>query len=272
MDILDFLPKYPNIDQTKYSVLNPYEDGFYEAIFHKKEFYELKLDRTEIFPKERGMLTKYQKTIARYMSSHTPYDRLLLVHQMGLGKCVLPGTEIYINNNLEKIENLWDLYKTEETPDQHGIWTIPKISLNTTSYDCYYNSVVEKRVLNLYKQYIKEIVRKISLSNGSTITATKMHKILTQEGWKNDILNTDEVAVLDNDKISYAQIVNIDEFLYEGWVYDVEVEELHNYVANGIVTHNTCSAIGAIEQIKEEESTFDGAVILDTIFLKIMRN
>jgi len=86
MDIVDFLPKYPNIYNTKYDVMNPYNEDFYEAIFRKKEFYELKLDKVEIFPKERGMLTKYQETVTRYMSSYTPYDRLLLVHSMGSGK------------------------------------------------------------------------------------------------------------------------------------------------------------------------------------------
>lgn len=86
MDIKDFLPKYPNIDKSEYGVLNPYEESFYEALFRKKEFYDNRLERVEEFPKERGMLTKHQKTIAYYLSSHTPYDRVLLVHQMGSGK------------------------------------------------------------------------------------------------------------------------------------------------------------------------------------------
>lgn len=99
MDIVDFLPKYPNIYNTKYEILNPYNENFYEAIFRKKEFYELKLDKVEIFPKERGMLTKYQETVTRYMSSYTPYDRLLLVHSMGSGKtCSAIGA-------VEKIKN-----------------------------------------------------------------------------------------------------------------------------------------------------------------------
>lgn len=87
MEIVDFLPKYPDIVQSKYPVLNPYEDeNFYNTIYHKKEFYENKLGRTEEFPRERGMATKYQKTIARYLSSKTPYDEAILVHSPGLGK------------------------------------------------------------------------------------------------------------------------------------------------------------------------------------------
>ena len=86
MNVKDFLPKYPNINQTEYDVLNPYESDFYEALFHKKEFYENKLERLDEFPSGRGVLTKYQRTIVRYISNHTPYDRLLLTHFMGSGK------------------------------------------------------------------------------------------------------------------------------------------------------------------------------------------
>jgi len=104
MNIEDFLPKYPSVEQSKYPVLNPYDD-FYEALYHKKEFYENRLERTEVFPKERGMLTKYQKTIARYMSSHTPYDRFILIHSMGLGKtCSAIGA-------IEQIKNETSLFK-----------------------------------------------------------------------------------------------------------------------------------------------------------------
>ena len=80
--ITDFLPKYPNIDNTQYPVLNPYENAFENVLFHKKEFYENKLSEIEVFPSEKGELTKYQKTIARFLSSHTPYNGLLLVHSM----------------------------------------------------------------------------------------------------------------------------------------------------------------------------------------------
>jgi hypothetical protein len=76
MDILDFLPKYPYED----------EKNFYYDIYRKKEFYDNVLQRVEPFPKEAGQQTKYQRTIARYLSSYTPYNKLLLVHSPGLGK------------------------------------------------------------------------------------------------------------------------------------------------------------------------------------------
>jgi superfamily II DNA or RNA helicase len=85
-DIYDFLPKYPNISENKNTIFNPYNDNFYQNIFRKKEFYDEKLDKTEDFPDEVGGLLKHQKIIARFFSSHTHYDQLLLVHEMGTGK------------------------------------------------------------------------------------------------------------------------------------------------------------------------------------------
>jgi superfamily II DNA or RNA helicase len=103
MNIEDFLPKYPNVEKTEYPVLNPYEDvDFAPSIYSKKEFYENRLEKEEIFPTEKGLLAKHQTTIARYLSSNTPYDRLLLVHQVG---CVDPNTPILLwDGKIKKAE------------------------------------------------------------------------------------------------------------------------------------------------------------------------
>ena len=85
-DIYDFLPKYPNINNDSNEIFNPYDDNFYQNIFRKKEFYDEKLDKTEDFPEEVGGLLKHQKIIARFFSSRTDYNQLLLVHEMGTGK------------------------------------------------------------------------------------------------------------------------------------------------------------------------------------------
>ena len=85
--ITRFLPKYPNISAKNDSnLLNPYNGDFYNTIYNKKEFRELKLEKTEAVPTQPGNLMKHQEIIARYMSSHTPYDGLLLFHEMGTGK------------------------------------------------------------------------------------------------------------------------------------------------------------------------------------------
>ena len=83
-DISDFLPKYPSISDE---YLNPYpNESFNKSIYHKKEFYEERLDEYESKPSQKGQLMKHQKIISRFLSSHTKYDSLLLYHYMGTGK------------------------------------------------------------------------------------------------------------------------------------------------------------------------------------------
>jgi DNA helicase-2/ATP-dependent DNA helicase PcrA len=45
-------------------------------------------------------------------------------------------------------------------------------------------------------------------------------------------------ALADHD-LAYPTIVAIDEFHYEGWVYDLTVADTHNFVAENILCHNT---------------------------------
>lgn len=85
-DITNFLPKYPNIQKLEREIFNPYEEDFYESIYKKKEFYDEKLQAVEDFPESKGTLMMHQKLIARFFSSQTLYDQLLLVHEMGTGK------------------------------------------------------------------------------------------------------------------------------------------------------------------------------------------
>jgi len=86
-DIENFLPKYPLVEQvSQESILNPYDDNFYHTIYRKKEFYDERLDETEDIPTVPGEQLKYQKFIARFLSSQTPYDQVLLFHEMGTGK------------------------------------------------------------------------------------------------------------------------------------------------------------------------------------------
>jgi superfamily II DNA or RNA helicase len=81
-DITDFLPIYPEIDEADFSF----------DIYRKKEFYNERLKQSEIVPKVPGQLLQNQKIMTRYMSSRTPYDKMLIVNEMGTGKtCLTTG-------------------------------------------------------------------------------------------------------------------------------------------------------------------------------------
>lgn len=82
MDIIDFIPIYPNITDINFS----------KKIHDKQEFNDLTLETRESYRLEQGTLLKHQATLARFMSSGTPYNGLLVVHDMGTGKtCAAVG-------------------------------------------------------------------------------------------------------------------------------------------------------------------------------------
>ena len=194
MNIEDFLPKYPNINNTRYDKLNPY-DNFYDAIFRKKEFYDNKLSQDEPFPKEKGSFTKYQKTVIRFLSSATPYDKVFLIHDMGYGKCVLPETKININNKLYTIENIWNKYHTNITNDNiNGIWADTKEKLDITSFDVQNNKIIKNNITKLFRQFINENIKTVITKSGKHLSCTIAHKLYCNESWKNEIKIVDIIS------------------------------------------------------------------------------
>ena len=81
MEIEDFFPKYPNIHQKDEKILNPYTVPFNDVIVSKKEFNELKLKRAERL-QEKGDKYNHQKIISRFLAAMTPYNEILLFHEM----------------------------------------------------------------------------------------------------------------------------------------------------------------------------------------------
>src|SRR5262249_21206030 len=47
-------------------------------------------------------------------------------------------------------------------------------------------------------------------------------------------------------EVFYARIVEIEDVDYNGWVYDFEIDEHHNFVAGGVLCHNTVQLLAAI--------------------------
>ena len=82
MDIADFLPYYPYIE----------DNNFNKVIFSKKELRDIQILPIERFPENKGDLLSHQILLSRLLSSYTPYDGMLLFHEMGTGKsCTVVG-------------------------------------------------------------------------------------------------------------------------------------------------------------------------------------
>lgn len=109
MEVEDFFPKYPNInnDETAPSYLRPYNGlSFEQVLYNKKEFKDLKVSKEDEYEQDdEDPLFKHQKVISRFLSAYTPYDALLLFHEMGTGKtCAAFG----VVENLRKTDNRFD--------------------------------------------------------------------------------------------------------------------------------------------------------------------
>lgn len=86
LKINNFIPNYPS----------PSDPEFYKKIFLKKEFYLQKLDANEEKPLSATFpnnLYKHQKFVSQFMSSQTPYNKILLFHEMG---CLHPDTPVLL--------------------------------------------------------------------------------------------------------------------------------------------------------------------------------
>ena len=305
MNIEDFLPDYPKIQDS----------NFYQDIYDKKEFNELKVNNNEVESVNNpGDLFKHQKIISRFLSTYTPYNSLFLFHEMGSGKCVVPDTEILVNGNRMRIYDAFSTYSdlfSQMTDNEGGYWYRTNNNIYTLSYDEITRNYTIGKIIFFYREKIMSPVVKITLKNGKSLTMTTNHKIFSTHGWSrynstvnyvaynsnfdnvhkdNCFSSTSILNYFKDDKLFYydrnngklysnnrndfileegeykegnnrGNISNIDfqeidrihiEFYY-GWVYDIEVDKYHNYVANGFLTHNTCSAFGLTEKIRNDE-------------------
>src|SRR5215475_12900933 len=63
-----------------------------------------------------------------------------------------------------------------------------------------------------------------------------------------------------NTEVFYCKIKSVEEVDYEGWVYDFEVAEHHNFIANNILCHNTVQVLALLEErrrLREESGRQD---------------
>jgi superfamily II DNA or RNA helicase len=127
----DFLPIYPDFKDEVEEILG---DKYIESgnsnfdIYRKKEFYDYRLEEQEFKPKETGKQMKHQTIIARFLSSHTPYNGLLLMHEPGTGKTC------------------------------SSVAAIEQIKSEMGSYNSYDGALILMKGTNLINNYINELV------------------------------------------------------------------------------------------------------------------
>jgi hypothetical protein len=61
---------------------------------------------------------------------------------------------------------------------------------------------------------------------------------------------------------TFVKINSISYIDYDGYVYDLEIEPYHNYIANGILCHNTCAAVTIAEGLKEMVAKYNKRIFV----------
>ena len=233
------IPRRPNISNDQdYTVIKDYRDNI--------------CDRPFALHEHQGMLSDI-------INPDTPYKGILVFHGLGTGKCVDKDTNVYVNNKHIKIQSLWDKYSDKLFSDESGgEWASPSCTLTIISFDEKYNRLVSKPVKHIYREKVNTLVKRIVLESGQKIVITDQHKLLTPTGWTTNLHENNAVRVPIIDDITsmyttetkFSQIISVDRIEYNDYVYDLEIDDTHNYIANDILCHNTCVGVAIAEKFK----------------------
>ncbi len=264
---------------VEYTYPLPADPEFQSKIYKKREFYYHKMpgrselndyksikDYRDKVCSRKFALLEHQSFLSNFINPDTPYRGVLIFHGTGTGKCVSKDTIVHVNGLPSMTaEMIWSVYNSgimyQETDTE--TWCMPKDTLVVTSLVTPVNSLCRVPIKHMFRQRINETVRQIILDNGLTITITNAHKLFTDShGWTNQLEPGLSVAVpwsngiregrqAFDDRIRFVRISAVNNIHYNDYVYDFEIPTYHNYVANGIICHNTCASIAIAEKFKD---------------------
>lgn len=138
----------------------------------------------------------------------------------GYGKCIDENTNVFTPNGNVKIKD---------------------INVGDCVYSMKDNEIVKRKVLNKWNTTKKQV--KIITRNGKEIITSKEHRMFTQRGYvaSENLTTNDYLYALLLGRFFYDKIVSIEYIDEEIPMVDIEVEETHNFIANGLVSHNSKS-------------------------------
>lgn len=222
MQVDDFIPNYPSLDDPELQ----------QKLMNKTEYSLVKSDNTsDVQPP----YFDFQVNIARILSPYTPYKKCLLFLDVGVGKCVHPDTAVKLSDKLSiGIKSLYDRY-SETIIDEN--WSLPNKDIFVASYS--ENGFVYKKISKFYKERSPKFLIRV-IYGSKVLIKTQGHKLFTKKGWVSNVKSGDYVL---NENGEWIEI-KVDEIeSTTEYVYDLEIEDTHTYIADGFVTHNTCAAI-----------------------------
>jgi superfamily II DNA or RNA helicase len=255
----------------------PSDPELQQKLYSKREFHYLKIkprpdsNNKEEITKYRDnicsrnfSLHEHQISVSNFINPNTPYKGLLLFHGLGSGKCLLGNTMVYINNISNRLDTIWARYNNNNniyTDNEGGEWINIHTRLLVNSY--HNNTIIQKPIVRLYREHIKSYIKTIEFdNNNNNISCTMIHRLLTPNGWSNNLSIGDMIGTYENNILKWTRIKAISIIKYDGYVYDLEIKDTHNYVANNIVCHNTCAGVAIAEKFKNQVQRYNTKIYI----------
>jgi len=255
------------------------DDDLQYKIYKKREFYYHKIPERPDIKNYNDMkdyrdticagdvqLFDYQSLLANIINPDTPYKGMIVFHGLGTGKCVTPDTKVIVKENYEEIklniDVLWiDYAKKIVKDDDNAEWAIPAKDIYTLSYTGKY--IEYKKINKLYREKVNTFIKKYKLKDDTIIKSSDTHKFLTDNNiWSNTLNSGDYMYKYERNEIKRVQIESIEIMKYNGYIYDLEIDMYHNYIANDIITHNTCAGVAIAEKFKPLVQKYNTKIIV----------
>jgi len=194
---------------------------------------------------------------------------MLLIGDPGTGKCLAGDTWVTLADGSEQpIRELVESNLDDPKPVDDGVWDSVDIEVPSLQND---GTIDRQRATKVWKREAPNQMYRIRTATGREVEVTPSHPLFVQSDGRFTAVQADELhtgdlvatapnematsskqsvaadggtVAVDRDRIESIEPVEPD----DEWVYDLEIEGTHNYVSNGIVSHNS-QMLSYIEQI-----------------------
>ncbi|MFB6184271.1 MAG: LAGLIDADG family homing endonuclease [Haloarculaceae archaeon] len=201
------------------------------------------------------------------VTKHLPDDsrirgdmHMLLIGDPGTGKCVSGETTVTLaDGSREQIRDLVESNLDDPKPVDDGVWDTADFEVPSLQPD---GSIGNQRVTKVWKRDSPDQMYRIRTESGRQITVTPSHPLFVDTNGGFEPVQADELleklqiavspnelsvdpfhrapALTDGGAVVSEHIESIESVEpADEWVYDLEVEGTHNYVSNGVVSHNS---------------------------------
>ncbi|WP_293030670.1 ATP-binding protein [Natronococcus sp.] len=202
---------------------------------------------------------------------------MLLIGDPGTGKCVRGDTKVTLADGRDvPIRDLVEANLEDPKPIDDGWYDEIDLEVPSLQDD---GSIAPQRATKVWKREAPDQMYRIRTSSGRKLEVTPSHPLFVRvtDGYR--AVRTDELSVGDPIAVTTSSANTVDQsttntapILTDGgtaastsavtdqvssiettdsdydWVYDLEIEGTHNYVSNGIISHNS-QMLGYIQNI-----------------------